>query len=505
MAGFELFGFEIARKDKPSKTFVTPENLDGSTQVVEGGGVYGHYLDTGVDAKDENVLIKKYREMSMSQEVDMAISDVVNESVVHEDGRSSINLFLDNTKASTAIREKIVTEFKALLRLLDFNRVGSDLFRKWYIDGKIYHHIIIDQNKPKEGIKELVSIDALDIQKITELKKDKDPVTGVELVVDKKEYFIYSPEGSVGPVNQVQVSPDAISYVHSGMVDNQKQIIIGYLYKSIKPYNQLRMIEDSLVIYRMARAPERRIFYIDVGNLPKTKAEQYLRSVMEKYKQKIIYNAATGEVEDQKKQMSMLEDFWLPRRDGGRGTEISTLPSGQNLGEIEDIEYFRKKLYQSLNIPISRIEGTEQTAFNLGRSSEINRDEIKFAKFVAKLRHRFSALFTDLLRIQLLLKGIIGEKDWGDIAENLEYIWTKDSHYAELKNNEILRERMELLQMVDEYSGKFVSDQWIRKRILRLTDEEIEQINRDNKKAGLGDPDDFEINPDLVAPVDIHR
>jgi len=255
----------------------------------------------------------------------------------------------------------------------------------------------------------------------------------------------------------------------------------------------------------MARAPERRIFYIDVGNLPKLKAEQYLRSVMDKYKQKIIYNASTGEVEDQKKQMSMLEDFWLPRRDGGRGTEISTLPSGQNLGEIEDIEYFRKKLYQSLNVPISRIEGTEQTAFNLGRASEINRDEIKFAKFIAKLRHRFSQMFVDLLRIQLILKGIIKDEDWFDIKDNLEFIWTKDSHFAELKNNEILRERMELLQMVDEYSGKFVSDEWIRKRILRLTDEEIEQINRDNKKAGKGDPDDFEIDPNLVAPVDIHR
>jgi hypothetical protein len=505
MAGIELFGFEIARK-KVKPTFVTPENLDGSTQVVEGGGVYGHYLDTGVDAKDENVLIKKYREMSMSQEVDMAISDVVNESVVHEDGRSSINLFLDHTNQSNTIKEKIVAEFKLILRLLDFNRIGSDLFRKWYVDGKIYHHIIINNNKPKDGIQELVPVDALDIQKITELRKEKDPVTNVEMVVDKKEYFVYSPNSVAGStVDQVQVAPDAISYVHSGMVDNQKQIIIGYLYKSIKPYNQLRMIEDSLVIYRMARAPERRIFYIDVGNLPKTKAEQYLQSVMNKYKQKIIYNAATGEVEDQKKQMSMLEDFWLPRRDGGRGTEISTLPSGQNLGEIDDIEYFRKKLYQSLNIPISRIEGTEQTSFNLGRSSEINRDEIKFAKFVAKLRHRFSTLFSDLLRIQLLLKGIIGENDWKDISDNLEYIWTKDSHYAELKNNEILRERMELLQMVDEYSGKFVSDQWIRKRILRLTDEEIEQINKDNKKAGLGDPDDFDINPDLVAPVDIHR
>ena len=506
MAGLELFGFEITKKEKKHKTFVTPENLDGAMQVVEGGGIYGHYLDTGVNAKDENVLIQKYREMSMTQEVDLAVSDVVNEAVVHEDGKATINLFLDHTKQSTAIKDKIVKEFKILLRLLDFNRVGADLFRKWYIDGKIYHHIIVDANKPKEGIQELIPVDALNIQKIVEIKKDKDPVTNVEMVVDKQEYFIYKPEGTINIQHDgIRVTPDAISYVHSGMVDNEKQIIIGYLYKSIKPYNQLRMIEDSLVIYRMARAPERRIFYIDVGNLPKIKAEQYLRSVMDKYKQKIIYNASTGEVEDQKKQMSMLEDFWLPRRDGGRGTEIATLPSGQNLGEIEDIEYFRKKLYQSLNVPISRIEGTEQTAFNLGRASEINRDEIKFAKFVAKLRHRFSQMFIDLLRIQLILKGIIKEEDWFDIKDNLEFIWTKDSHFAELKNNEILRERMELLQMVDEYSGKFVSDEWIRKRILRLTDEEIEQIDRDNKKAGKGDPDDFDIDPNLVAPVDIHR
>jgi len=504
MAGFELFGFEIAKKGKKNKTFVTPENLDGSTQVVEGGGIMGHYLDTNVSAKDENVLIQKYREMSMTQEVDLAISDVVNESVVHEDGRSSINLFLDNTSQSTSIKEKIIEEFKSLLRLLDFNRVGADLFRKWYIDGKIYHHIIVDESRPKDGIKELIPIDALNIQKIKEVKKETDATTQVELVTDTEEYFIYTPEDS-RTTTGVRVAPDAISYVHSGMVDSQKQIIIGYLFKSIKPFNQLQMIEDSLVIYRLARAPERRIFYIDVGNLPKLKAEQYLRSVMDKYKQKIIYNAATGEVEDQRKQMSMLEDFWLPRRDGGRGTEISTLPSGQNLGEIEDIEYFRKKLYQSLNVPISRIEGTEQTAFNLGRASEINRDEIKFAKFVAKLRHRFSQLFVDLLRIQLLLKGVIKQEDWYDIRDNLEFIWAKDSHYAELKNNEVLRERMELLQMVDEYSGKFFSDNWIRKRILRLTDDEIVQIDRDNRKAGKGDPDDFEINPDLVAPVDIHR
>jgi len=504
MAGFELFGFEIKSKDKKKrKTFVTPENLDGATQVVEGGGVYGHYLDTGVDAKDENVLIQKYREMSMSQEVDLAISDVVNEAVVHEDGKTTISLSLDNVEQSDGIKTKISNEFKSILKLLDFNKTGSDLFKKWYVDGKLYHHIIIDKNKVKDGIKELVPIDALNIQKIDEVKKEKDPVTNVEMVVDTQEYFVYTPSQSnqsfinTAGSELVRVAPDSISYVHSGMVDNQKQIIIGYLYKSIKPYNQLRMIEDSLVIYRLARAPERRIFYIDVGNLPKLKAEQYLRSVMDKYKQKVIYNASTGEVEDQKKQMSMLEDFWLPRRDGGRGTEISTLPSGQNLGEIEDIEYFRKKLYQSLSVPISRIEGTEQTAFNLGRASEINRDEIKFAKFIAKLRHRFSHLFTDLLRIQLILKGIINEEDWFEIKDDIDYIWTIDSHFSELKNNEIIRERFEILQSMEEYIGKFVSKEWVQKNILKQTDEDIKQMQKQidkEKEEEAPDEDDVDVD-----------
>ncbi len=504
MAGFELFGFEIKSKDKKKrKTFVTPENLDGATQVVEGGGVYGHYLDTGVDAKDENVLIQKYREMSMSQEVDLAISDVVNEAVVHEDGKTTISLSLDNVEQSDGIKTKISNEFKSILKLLDFNKTGSDLFKKWYVDGKLYHHIIIDKDKVKDGIKELVPIDALNIQKIDEVKKEKDPVTNVEMVVDTQEYFVYTPSQSnqsfinTAGSELVRVAPDSISYVHSGMVDNQKQIIIGYLYKSIKPYNQLRMIEDSLVIYRLARAPERRIFYIDVGNLPKLKAEQYLRSVMDKYKQKVIYNASTGEVEDQKKQMSMLEDFWLPRRDGGRGTEISTLPSGQNLGEIEDIEYFRKKLYQSLSVPISRIEGTEQTAFNLGRASEINRDEIKFAKFIAKLRHRFSHLFTDLLRIQLILKGIINEEDWFEIKDDIDYIWTIDSHFSELKNNEIIRERFEILQSMEEYIGKFISKEWVQKNILKQTDEDIKEMQKQidkEKEEEVPDEDDIDVD-----------
>lgn len=504
MADFELFGFEIKSKDKKKrKTFVTPENLDGATQVVEGGGVYGHYLDTGIDAKDENVLIQKYREMSMSQEVDLAISDVVNEAVVHEDGKTTISLSLDNVEQSDGIKTKISNEFKSILKLLDFNKTGSDLFKKWYVDGKLYHHIIIDKDKVKDGIKELVPIDALNIQKIDEVKKEKDPVTNVEMVVDTQEYFVYTPSQSnqsfinTAGSELVRVAPDSISYVHSGMVDNQKQIIIGYLYKSIKPYNQLRMIEDSLVIYRLARAPERRIFYIDVGNLPKLKAEQYLRSVMDKYKQKVIYNASTGEVEDQKKQMSMLEDFWLPRRDGGRGTEISTLPSGQNLGEIEDIEYFRKKLYQSLSVPISRIEGTEQTAFNLGRASEINRDEIKFAKFIAKLRHRFSHLFTDLLRIQLILKGIINEEDWFEIKDDIDYIWTIDSHFSELKNNEIIRERFEILQTMEEYIGKFVSKEWVQKNILKQTEEDIKQMQKQidkEKEEEAPDEDDVDVD-----------
>jgi len=493
MAGFELFGFEIVKKtNKKNKSFITPENLDGATQIVEAGGILGHYLDTGIDAKDENVLIKKYREMSMSQEVDLAISDVVNEAVVHEDGKPTVAISLDNVEQSDGIKTKISNEFKNILRLLDFNKTGSDLFKKWYIDAKIYHHIIIDKNKIKNGIQELIPIDALNIQKVKEIKKEKDPVTNVEMVADTQEYFVYTPNDHV-ITDVVRVAPDSISYVHSGMVDNQKQIIIGYLYKSIKPFNQLRMIEDSLVIYRLARAPERRIFYIDVGNLPKLKAEQYLRSVMDKYKQKVIYNASSGEVEDQKKQMSMLEDFWLPRRDGGRGTEISTLPSGQNLGEIEDIEYFRKKLYQSLSVPISRIEGTEQTAFNLGRASEINRDEIKFTKFIAKLRHRFSHLFTDLLRIQLILKGIINEEDWFEIKDNIDYIWTKDSHFSELKNNEIIRERFEILQTMEEYIGKYVSQEWVRKNVLQQTEEEIKEMQKQIDKEKEEEPQEDDI------------
>ena len=505
---FDIFGFSVSKKEKP-KTFVTPENEDGAITYVEGGGFVGTYLNTDIDAKDENLLIQKYREMSMTQEVDLAVADVINEAVLHETGKSSISISLDSLDQSDAIKDKITIEFKKIIKLLDFNKSGADLFKKWYVDGKIYHHIVIDNDKPKEGIKNLISVDALDIKKVREIKKEKDVVTNVEFVEEIEEYFVYKPDQETGQFlpggrqhAEIKVSADSISYVHSGVIDAEKQVVIGYLYKAIKPYNQLRMIEDSLVIYRLARAPERRIFYIDVGNLPKVKAEQYLRSVMDKYKQKVVYNAVTGEVEDQKKQMSMLEDFWLPRREGGRGTEITSLPGGQSLGEIDDIEYFRKKLYQSLNIPISRIEGTESTSFNLGRTSEINRDEIKFSKFISKIRHRFSALFTDILRVQLLLKGIIKEEDWFDIKDAVEYVWTKDSHYDELKNNEIMRERYEILSNIDEYVGKYISNEWVRKNVLHQTDDEIKEIDKQIRKETGVDPDDMEINPDLIVKMD---
>ncbi len=502
---FDLFGFSVTKK-KTTKTFVTPENDDGAITYVEGGGFVGTYLNTDIDAKDENLLIQKYREMATTQEVDLAITDVINESVLHETGKTSINLSLENLNQSDSIKKKIEDEFKNIVKLLDFNKTGYDTFRKWYIDGKLYHHIVIDKTKPKEGIKHLIPVDALDIKKVREIKKEKDTVTGVEFVKEIEEYFIYKPDQATGQFTpagahgneEVKVQTDAISYVHSGMIDAEKQVVIGYLYKSIKPYNQLRMIEDSLVIYRLARAPERRIFYIDVGNLPKLKAEQYLRSVMDKYKQKVVYNAQTGEVEDQKKQMSMLEDFWLPRREGGRGTEINTLPSGQNLGEIDDIEYFRKKLYQSLNIPISRIEGTDSTAFNLGRSTEITRDEVKFSKFINRIRQRFSSLFTDLIRVQLLLKGVIKEDDWHEIKDAIEYVWTRDSYFAELKQNEILRERLEVLSSLDEYIGKYFSNEWVRKNVLRQSEDDIEEMDKQIKDETGEDPNDAEINPDLL-------
>ena len=501
----ELFGFEIkSKKDKKGKTFVTPENTDGATTVVDGGGILGHYLNTDADAKNEKVLVQKYREMSFSQEVDGAIEDIINDAIIQEEGQPAVSLDLGSLDYTDGIKDKMHTEFSTILDLLDFNQNGADLFKKWYVDARLYHHIVIDTARPKDGIKELIPIDPLNIEKIREVQKSKND--GIEIVANVQEYYVYTPDamnmgswqqGAAGQFGSVQVAPDAISYVHSGLIDTVKQIIVGYLFKAIKPWNQLRMIEDALVIYRLARAPERRIFYIDVGNLPKLKAEQYLQQVMNRYKQKMIYNASTGEVEDQRKHLSMLEDFWLPRREGGRGTEISTLPGGQNLGETDDIEYFRKKLYKSLNVPVSRIEGADSTSFNLGRASEITRDEVKFGKFVARLRHRFSALFTELLRVQLILKGIIKEEDWVGIRDRIRYVWAKDSHFMELKNSEMLRDRFELLSMAEEYVGKYVSVEYLRKNILQQTDEQIKEIDKQIASEQPEDDDEDDDDEDF--------
>ena len=497
----ELFGFEIkSKKDKKGKTFVTPENTDGATTVVDGGGIMGHYLNTDADAKNEKALVQKYREMSFSQEVDGAVEDIINDAIIQEEGRAVLELDLSSLDYTDAIKDKMHTEFSTILDLLDFNANGADLFKKWFVDARMYHHIVIDTARPKDGIKELIFIDPLNIEKIREVKKTQSG--GVEIVEDIQEYYVYTPDamnvgswqqGVGGQFGAVQVAPDAISYVHSGLIDTVKQIVIGYLYKAIKPWNQLRMIEDALVIYRLARAPERRIFYIDVGNLPKLKAEQYLQQVMNRYKQKMIYNASTGEVEDQRKHLSMLEDFWLPRREGGRGTEISTLPGGQNLGETDDIEYFRKKLYKSLNVPISRIEGADSTTFNLGRASEITRDEVKFGKFVARLRHKFSGVFTELLKVQLILQGIIKEEDWVGIKDRVRYVWAKDSHFMELKNSEMLRDRLELVSMAEEYVGKYISVEYLRKNILQQTEEQMKEIDKQNAAA---EPDEDEDDDD---------
>ena len=498
---FELFGFEIkSKKEKKGKTFVTPENLDGATQIVDGGGILGHYLNQDVDAKDEKVLVQKYRDMAFSHEVDGAIEDIINDAVIHEEGVPAVALDLESLEYTDSIKDKIHTEFTTLLDLLDFNLTGADLFKKWYIDARLYHHIVIDMKRPKEGITELIPIDPLNIEKVREVKKGKlGTQNQIEVVEEVIEYYIYTPDafnvskfqqGMGQQQNSIRVAPDSISYVHSGLIDTAKQYVVGYLYKAIKPFNQLRMIEDALVIYRLARAPERRIFYIDVGNLPKLKAEQYLQQVMNRYKQKMIYNASTGEVEDQRKHLSMLEDFWLPRREGGRGTEISTLPGGQNLGETDDIEYFRKKLYKSLNVPISRIEGTDSTQFNLGRASEITRDEVKFGKFISRLRHRFSTLFTDLLRVQLILRGIIKEEDWWEVRDRIRYIWAKASHFMELKNSEIMRDRFELVSMAEEYVGRYISAEYLRKNILQQSDEQMKEIDKQMAAEKPEEPED---------------
>ena len=496
----EIFGFEIKRKGDEEKapSFVAPINDDGA-QVLEvgqsgysigGGYAQGTYLDMEGGVKSEQDLILRYRQMSLIPEVDMAIDDIVQEAISSNDLDAQVGINLDATKFSDSIKSKIRDEFSEVLRLLRFNQTSSDVFRKWYVDGRMYFHLLVEPSNPKKGVVGLRMIDPLQIKKVREVIKKKN-AKGIEVIDKVKEYYTYNQGGfernqMVGSNNQtLQISPDAIVYTTSGMMDASRRNIIGYMHKGLKAANQLKMMEDALVIYRISRAPERRIFYIDVGNLPKAKAEQYLADTMTRYKNKLVYNADTGEIRDDRKHMSMLEDFWLPRREGGRGTEITTLPGGQNLGEIEDIIYFQRKLFRSLNVPISRLE--TEAGFSLGRTTEISRDEVKFSRFVDRLRMKFSSMFYDILKTQLVLKGIIPIEEWELEKENIRFDYQKDSHFVEMKEAEILRERVASLRELDEFVGKYYSQQWVRKNVLRQSEEEIEMIDGQIEDEGNED------------------
>ena len=484
----KLFGLEIRRsrreqEKKQLPSIVPPLDDDGAGYITAAGSHYGSYIDlSGEKAKDDKDLIKKYRNVAAHAEVDAAIEDIVNEVISGED--EVVELNLDNVDTTDSIKKQIKEEFDNVAAMLDFQNYGHDIFRRYYVDGRIYHHLVIDPSKAQEGIQEIRPVDALKIRKVKEIKKEKDPVTGANIVKSVKEYFIYTESetgtnisGGQKNNNALKISPDAISYVTSGLLDASRKKVISYLDKAMKPINQLRMMEDALIIYRLARAPERRIFYIDVGNLPRGKAEQYLKDIMTRYRNKLVYDANTGDLKNDSKHMSMLEDFWLPRREGGRGTEISTLPGGQNLGEIDDIVYFQKKVFKALNVPVGRINPEEQGGGILGRTSEITRDEFKFQKFIGRLRRRFSELFMNILKKQLLLKGIITEDDWESWKGDLHVDYITDNYFSELKNSEMLRERVNMLREIEPYLGTFYSKEWTQKNVLMLTDDDIKTMN----------------------------
>ena len=483
----EIFGFEIKRKDdKPNSQQFTAPTPDDGTQTIMGGGHYGTYLDIEGKVNNEADLIRRYREIAMHPECDMAVEDIINESIVVDDTQEVVKLALDEVPFSAGIRKRIQDEFKNIVRLLEFEQKGHDIFRRWYVDGRIVYHKIIDPKDVKKGITELRYIDPRKIKKVRAPKSKpggefapKDP--NKPGAVEFEEFFIYNEKGvqpAASATTGLKIAKDSIAFCPSGLVDQQKNLILSYLHKAIKPVNQLRMIEDSIVIYRISRAPERRIFYIDVGNLPKIKAEQYLKDVMNRYRNKLVYDASTGEIRDDRKYMSMLEDFWLPRREGGRGTEITTLPGGSNLGEIDDIKYFQKKLYQSLNVPYSRLDSEAAGGLQLGRSTEINRDELKFTKFVSRLRNRFNTLFHDLLKTQLILKGIVTIEDWeNNLSQTIKYHYVNDGYFAEIKESEMLKERMEIFRSIKESGmlGDVYSKDFVMKRILKMTDAEVEE------------------------------
>jgi hypothetical protein len=500
----KLFGFTLGQKDVVQKqdpeqpSFALPtEALDDGAVTITQNAYYGTYVDLEGAVRNELELITRYREMANHPELEQAIDDIVNEAITHDVTGRTVDIVTDKLKQPETVKRKIREEFENILKMLNFGNLADDLFKRWYIDGRIYYHVVVDDSDPKAGIKELRYIDPRKIRKVREVKKGKDPKTGADIIVSIAEYYVYSDRGTAAQsygasVNSgLRIAPDAIINVNSGLMDAKNTFVISYLHKAIKPLNQLRMIEDAVVIYRISRAPERRIFYIDVGNLPRGKAEQYLKDIMVKYRNKMVYDANTGELRDDRKHMSMLEDFWLPRREGGKGTEITTLPAGQNLGELEDVKYFQKKLLQSLNVPISRLEPQQGGMIGLGRTTEVTRDEVKFLKFIIRLRNKFSQIFDHALEKQLVLKGICSLEEWHQFREDIYYDYKKDNNFTELRDAELLTSRLQLLATVDPYLGRYFSAQWVKKNVLQQSDEDIEAMEEqmnEEQEQGIGQP-----------------
>ena len=493
----KLFGFTLGKKDivrdeKPEQaSFTLPtEAIDDGAVTITQNAHYGTYVDLDGAVRNEIELITRYREMSNHPECDMAIDEIINEAISHTEKGEVLKIVLDNLKQPESIKKKIIEEFNNIQKMLNFSNLADDLFKRWYIDGRIYYHVIVNEKDPKQGIQELRYIDPRKIRKVREIQKDRDPKTGANIIKSLAEYYVYNDRGtttqtfSANVTQGLRIAPEAIINVNSGLMDAKNVFVISYLHKAIKALNQLRMIEDAVVIYRISRAPERRIFYIDVGNLPKGKAEQYIRSIMIQYRNKLVYDASTGEIRDERKHLSMLEDFWLPRREGGKGTEITTLPAGQNLGEMEDVKYFQKKLLNALNVPVSRLEPNDGGVMGLGRTTEVTRDEVKFAKFVNRLRNKFSQIFDHALKVQLVLKGICTSEEWDDFKEEIYYDFIKDNNFTEMRDAELLRERVNTAVMLDPFVGRYYSSAWIRKNVLQMTDEEIEQMEKEIEEEG---------------------
>jgi hypothetical protein len=503
-----LFGFELTRKDKTqsangaselNKTFAIPAEDDGAV-TIQSTSHYGTYVDLDGVVRNEIELITRYRQMAMQPELETAIDEVTNEAIITEDNGKSVELNTEELKHGAGVKKKILEEFEYILKLLNFGNTGHDTFRRWYVDGRLFYHVVIDEDHPEEGIKELRYIDPRRIRKIREIKKVRDPKTGIEIIDKVQEYYLYNERGIIGAHSNMgtKIATDSIININSGLMDSKRSLVLSYLHKAIKPLNQVRMVEDATVIYRLSRAPERRIFYVDVGNMPTVKADQYLRDVMVKYRNKLVYDSTTGEIRDDRKHLSMLEDIWLPRREGSQGTKIETLPGGENLGKMEDVEYFEKKLYKSLGVPVSRLDQNQGGgSFNAGRTTEITRDEMRFAKFISRIRNKFSTLFDDALRIQLVLKNITTEEDWREIKEQIWYDFIKDNNFDEWVESEIVTNRMQIVAMADPFVGKYFSKKYIRQEILKQSDddyaEETDQMNEEAEEdaaaaqqAGVG-------------------